>query len=1346
MQRFLTRKNGKTTMRTKQRPRMADVGPSPSTLVKRTPPRRTKTKPSRKAAKPVTKPRFPRMNNKKNEKNMAPKTVKGRFMRIKGQTKRKTIQTASEFINKEIDANHIIRFPDGRIPTVRQELANNALYKREMMLVMSYFNTIPKTDFQQEMDALDRQPDPPSPTLVLNGGPQLYKMSMFSIPKDTPAYALDPYVFHPKLYDIWIHKTYTDLQDDLQDEVKLCNMMSNKCKPPVLKSYVASYLSNYAEVSKINSFLIIQVLKGLLDFNKTCKFSINILTHWKRFDGEIGSEDQYIPYHSKQYIFTKTISVFQMKSLIEQINKNCFEWERESLRKFESSDMRYVRVLSYDINISIFNPLRGAEYFKIPEYLSNKKAIINVQNRDNRCFLYAIASALMNVDKNANRAKQYDELVSTFNIDDIDMPMVCDDEIITKFEDQNKELLKGNRINVLQYFKDEEGHYIEPVRTSDRVKDNKAINIIYVEDDNEEEEIEKSHYCWVKSMSRLFGDQISGNKNKTRICNNCLSYHTQNEEIFAKHVRDCKGVNTACQIQEFRKGNLEFTSFNDSVKVPYVIYADFEAVLKNVNDNTNSNTTKTQQHVPCGYMLLCVGPDGQIFRESLYRGRNHMKTMKRFFRDIKRFQYAVLQAIPKPKQEKTKPPEIPLFFHNGNRYDTHIVINYFAKLKQQMKIDGVIMRNSQNFISFKLGNIVFKDSIDFLNGSLDKVSKSLSKDDYKLTKLLYPNQDEFKMMIRKGVYPYEYMNSFKRFRERVLPPKEAFHSKLTGCGISDNEYERACDIWTKFKCRNMGDYHDLYLKTDVYLLADIFENFRNKSYQVRGLDPCHSYTLPGYSWKCLLKESKAKLPYIPDSNMHMFLERGLRGGLTQVVKRKAEGNLLYVDANNLYGWAMVQKLPYAKFKMDEKTFEPDQAWIDKFQNIAADSNTGTILEVDVDYPDELHDAHSDLPMLVEAMEVQTEEITPFLKKILEKSGDKHIVCRKLVPNLKNKRNYVLHYRMLQFVLRHGLVLKKVHRVLEFKQKAWMADYINTNTKKRSETSDAFLKDFYKLSNNACFGKTMESVRKRNNTRIYNTKTDTKWLNKTIQSVNYEGCKQIDNLAFANVKKEKIVLDKPIYTGVAILDLSKLLMYEFFYDFLKPTLGDKVKLCYMDTDSFVLQLDPSIDRYEFMLEHKEYFDLSGIPAEHHMWGNRSQEEIKILQKMNKKVLGKFKDECNGDDMQEFIGLRPKMYAYKYVKMDGTTGGDMKAKGVNKSAMKSILFDHYNLMLENSIKVWNDEEAQTKMIGNINALRSTDQSIHSITQTKIMLSVSDDKRAILQDGTTTIPYGHYTLHEQ
>ena len=399
---------------------------------------------------------------------------------------------------------------------------------------------------------------------------------------------------------------------------------------------------------------------------------------------------------------------------------------------------------------------------------------------------------------------------------------------------------------------------------------------------------------------------------------------------------------------------------------------------------------------------------------------------------------------------------IPIFFHNLTGYDAHFIINDVANMFEGSV--ELLPITKEKYISFTktvsetgsdrwgLNNVRlrFVDSFKFLNASLDKLVSHLDKDKLTITRSQFSSigSDDFDLLTRKGVFPYEYVDSFNRLDETSLPPYRSFYSSLTDEIVPESDYCHALNVWQRFHVTTIGEYSDLYLKTDVLLLADVFENFRVTCMGSYGLDPAHYYTLPGYTWDAMLKYTDIRFELLTDIDMLLFIERGVRGGLSQCSNRYARANnkyapmydpsrpssyLMYYDINNLYGWAMSQSLPYAEFQwVDPEHFD--------IQSLTPDSSIGYILEVDLAYPFNIHDAHADLPFC------PTRERPPGRK------------IDKLLATLRDKQRYVMHYRNLQQVLEHGLKLVKIHRILGFRQSRWLSGYIELNTALRSEAA------------------------------------------------------------------------------------------------------------------------------------------------------------------------------------------------------------------------------------------------------------------------------------------------------
>ena len=291
---------------------------------------------------------------------------------------------------------------------------------------------------------------------------------------------------------------------------------------------------------------------------------------------------------------------------------------------------------------------------------------------------------------------------------------------------------------------------------------------------------------------------------------------------------------------------------------------------------------------------------------------------------------------------------------------------------------NVIPNNMEMYLAFMLGkSLVFIDSFQYMSSSLENLVKNLPEDGFKYTSEEFHGK-ELEMMSRKDVYPYDYMDSFEKFKDTKLPSKEEFYSILNDEHVSDENYKHAQKVWKQFKMKNMCDYHDLYLKTDTLLLADVFENFRGACKQYYKLDPCHYFTSPGLAWDAMLKMTGVQLELISDVDMFQFIEKGLRGGISNITHRHGVANnkymssydeksaskyIMYLDANNLYGLAMSQCLPTGGFTCIPKKMLGKLS----LDNYKDNSRKGIILEVDLEYPEKLHDKHNSYPLAPEKL-------------------------------------------------------------------------------------------------------------------------------------------------------------------------------------------------------------------------------------------------------------------------------------------------------------------------------------------------------------------------------------------
>ena len=510
------------------------------------------------------------------------------------------------------------------------------------------------------------------------------------------------------------------------------------------------------------------------------------------------------------------------------------------------------------------------------------------------------------------------------------------------------------------------------------------------------------------------------------------------------------------------------------------------------------------------------------------------------------------------------PRKLPIIFHNLEGYDGHLI---FRELNNFKDIDiQVIPKTNERYMSIVVNNSnVFLDSLQFCKASLDTLAGNLKDGNFKHLLSEFP-KGELELLRKKDSYPYEWVDSYRKFNYTRLPPKESFYSSIddgkrgkSDGHISYAQYLHLKHVWNKFRFETFKDFHDHYLKKDVLLLEDVFENFISSILIYYNLDPCHYFSAPGLSWEVMLKMTKVELEKISDPDKHIFIEKCMTEGIGYISKRHSEANneyrpdydknkpkvyINYPDMNNLYGDPMSEYLPYGGFKWVKVNNETVNIILNKSSN----SLHGYLLEVDLDYPEHLHDYHNDYPMAPEKIKIEDDMLSPYCSEIKKGYDIKAGGINKLAPNLMSKKNYGVHYRNLQYYLFQGLILKKVHRILEFKQSDWMRPYIDFNTQKRKEATNEVDKNLFKLLNNALYGKTMENVRKRIKRRITTNEKDILKYASRPTYISHE--KFGKNLVVIHEEKELLTLNKPIYVGNIVLELSKLAMNKFYYDFVK----------------------------------------------------------------------------------------------------------------------------------------------------------------------------------------------------
>ncbi|KAF4530226.1 hypothetical protein B566_EDAN018302, partial [Ephemera danica] len=752
-----------------------------------------------------------------------------------------------------------------------------------------------------------------------------------------------------------------------------------------------------------------------------------------------------------------------------------------SERLLDGSGCKLVSIEKLMVRTSKINPLRASSYLQLPMDIAKKHAVINPRNfNDHECFKWCVCASQHTGDYGGNieNLKQY---VSEFNWTDVSYPTSFED--VKKFETSNKKV----SINIFALDCEEEIPQIYPIKVVDFEKEN-HIDLLVLENDGNRHFVYIKHferligsqivthngkkYICKRCLSHHYSEEaLKVHKD------HCAKYP------IAKVVLP---ETTEGQDGQPIKPIIEFKNAQHSTTVPIVIYADFESYLPKVpgcaNHPKKSSTMLCQEHKPISYGLYVsttLPPemmDGIPLDYHTFEGEDCAKhfvdTLEDISKKVKKI-YNKMEPMNLNSEEwsafydstscylcnnsfteenykvrdhchitskyrgaahrncnlNTQNPHfLPVFCHNMSSYDSNFIV---MQLEHTEGSIHVIPNSEERFIAFSKtpkdgSKILFLDSLRFMPSSLENLVKNLPKDKMKNLKKMFPNDRERELMSRKGVFCYDYLDDLKKLDETCLPPKEAFKSSLTDEDISDEDYQHAQNVWTVFNCKTLRDYLALYLKADVALLTDVFEEFRAVCLKAYELDPCWYYTAPSLAWDAALKYTGVKLDLVQDLEIIEMLERGIRGGVAQCTKRYAEaknkyssdnpGNgsgsnfIAYLDANNLYGWAMCHALPTGNFKLTKTDISGDNFNVEKLMEMKNTDSRGCILEVDVEYPTNLHDKHSDLPFLPE------NKVPP---------GGKH---PKLLTTLEDKEHYVIHYIALQQAIAHGLQITKVHSI------------------------------------------------------------------------------------------------------------------------------------------------------------------------------------------------------------------------------------------------------------------------------------------------------------------------------
>jgi hypothetical protein len=649
--------------------------------------------------------------------------------------------------------------------------------------------------------------------------------------------------------------------------------------------------------------------------------------------------------------------------------------------------------------------------------------------------------------------------------------------------------------------------------------------------------------------------------------------------------------------------------------------------------------------------------------------------------------------------------QVSVFFHNGAHYDIPLYLKYLGSSTVDVDFKKVfIIAPSKEVIKrIDMCGARVVDSLQHLNTSLEKLVERLT-DKFthpeKCVLLLnhlrqqYPELSETQrqMLCRKGEFPYSWFDSMDKLTEDRLPPMECFKSDLSGKGISQQDYDFACLVWTTFRCRSFLDYLLLYNLSDSFLLMDVLIGYRKKLLDTFHLDPAFYASLPAFGFNAMMKFTQVKFELLSDPDMVLMFEASLRGGISMaslpvavaenkftryaagdesMEEKETDSWIVNADATSLYGSTMTLPLPVAGFEW--MTIPSEIPSMNEFVAACCDTeDKGALLDVDLVIPPEYHDLLNSYPPAPERMFVPETFLST--SQQLGKSD----TCPKLVPHLGPRKNYVVHAHTLKLYIECGVVVLRVHRGIRYTQRPFMKSFVDVCIQMRKDATiagDGFLADLMKLLVNACYGKFLEDRRKQPSLELIkcseeDSDAEKYRIRKLIARNNYEGFSPIGgNLFIVSKKKKRVKLNLPIYVGSAVLDYSKKVMYTFWYKVLMSHFGpQRLELLLTDTDStiFIVRECKDIMRELKALEiqHNNHLPVTVVGQGIFDWSSLSPKwNPDEYSKLNQKELFKFKLETGSNPILSFVGLRAKMYTLDIFDMDdGCTTVKKAAKGV------------------------------------------------------------------------------------
>ncbi len=1109
---------------------------------------------------------------------------------------------------------------------------------------------------------------------------------------------------------------------------------------------------------------IIDHIKERLQLLKGVKYYMTLHLNFIKFleDGNIKKISQYLRAKTK-FILNDIDIETTIADMCQDLN------EKVQIFCREGSGWLFEKVNFITVDTVMYKPLSGGKYKILPQKLARSKFVLNIESIDDTCFELCLAAALYPVSQNRNRAASYRGSIHKIMMGNISHPVSMKD--IPRVEEMNEV-----KINVFDY-----DDNVLPVYLSQKTYA-KEVNLLLYD----------NHYFLITNIHSFLSSILgySSKSGKHFFCLNCLQKFKTEQKLKEHQILCLTHKAQILRLPSDDKKTVKFKNWEKKLFSPVVIYYDTEAYLRKVNDEKVIN-----RHEINSFAMLIVWRNQMIKPKLiLYKGEG---VIDEFMRVLQR-EYEIIHSIlsnvepmnilsdfekAKLMQEKVcsiclqpfsvddKPHidhdhltgsvrglahaecnlkfsfkkkgeryEIPVIAHGGSSYDLHHIIqNLHGNANRKITC---VPHTAEKYLAFNIDNFKFIDSNNFLNASLRELSKMLDKEQCGMMKEIFG--DNYELLLEKSIYPYT-KASEELMLATKLPDISSFYDDLNDQPISEKDYERAQVIWKKMKLKTFSDYHDLYLKSDVVILACVSEHFRDICEETLALDPWHYLSLPGLSWDAMLSFNDIKFDLITDIDQYNMVESSIRGGISGIYTKYLSANnpylhdydpsmptsyILFLDACNLYATGLRSLLPKDGFRF----LTEDEIAAFDIQSHGEWDGKGFFICADLEIPDSLHDMFNGYPPVASREQIKDDMLSDVTKRIRDKIGMNYRTnTSRLVQTLYPKERYVCHYAILKYFIRLGIKVTKIHKILEFNQEAYMRDYVDHQSEMRKHAKSAVEVNLRKALINILYGKSIQDKKKCKSVHFVNSE---KQLLKLAAKSNYvSGQIYKEDLVSVMMKQRSVLLDKPISIGATVLDLTKLHMLRFYYGYLLPKYGfDNVEVGMSDTDSFLIRIETENDVYQDMRRDAPgLFDLSNYA-----------ENSDMFSEQNKRKPGYFKDEEAAYYPHlipsEFVGLCSKSYSLQLARGKHKTRNKaskhqrMACKGVKKNiARRKFSHDLFKLCLLND----QVQKVKTKHI------RSRKHQVYTQTEEKIALSSYDSKRFVTRDKFSTFAFGHWRI---